>query len=130
MIPSLKWRGIIFIYLLLSCFLIGCSRPEDHAINVPENESVSIDPGKSGPENHTIEISEMKFKPAEITVHKGDTIIWKNNDMVTHCVTEETTKAWTSSKIAAGATWRMIANTTADYFCAIHRVMKGKIIVE
>jgi plastocyanin len=50
--------------------------------------------------------------------------------MVAHCVTEETTKAWTSSNIAAGASWKMAVNSSADYFCAIHLVMKGKIKIE
>lgn len=128
MISTLKWGEIIFI-LFLSFFLNSCTRPEDNAINEPEkNPSIVFD--KSGPEIHTIEISEMKFHPEEITVHKGDTVIWENKDIVAHCVTEETTKAWTSSKIPAGASWKMIVNASSNYFCAIHQVMKGKIIVE
>ncbi len=34
----------------------------------------------------------MKFNPAEITVQKGDTVIWKNNDMVAHCVRKKLRK--------------------------------------
>ena len=126
----LKWRGIIFTYLFLSFFLFGCTRPEDNAINEPEKKPSAIDSEKSGPELHTIEISEMKFHPDQINVHKGDTVIWKNNDMVAHCITEENTKAWTSSKVPAGASWKMVVNASSNYFCAIHQVMKGKITVE
>lgn len=80
---------------------------------------------ETGPEVYTIQISGMKINPAEITLHKGDTVVW-NNDRVAHCVTEENTKAWTSSKIEAGGSWKMVANTSANYFCEIHLVMKGK----
>ena len=129
MISVLKSRGIIFI-LFLSFFLNSCVRPEDNAINQPEKDLPAIAPKKTAPEVYTIEISGMKFNPAEVTLHKGDTVVWKNNDMVAHCVTEENTKAWTSSKIEAGGSWKMVANTSANYFCAIHLVMKGKITVE
>jgi plastocyanin len=77
----------------------------------------------------TVLIKDMKFVPAVIKVHKGDMIIWFNQDMVGHCVTEEKHNAWTSSTIAAGDSWGMKAEISADYYCAIHKVMKGKIIV-
>ncbi|HEY8687842.1 MAG TPA: plastocyanin/azurin family copper-binding protein [Chitinophagaceae bacterium] len=129
MISTLRWRGITFI-LFLSFFFNSCVRPEDNAINEPGKNPSAIDSEKSGPEVYTVEISEMKFHPEEITVHKGDTVMWVNHDMVAHCVTEENAKSWTSSKISGGTSWKMVVNTSANYFCAIHQVMKGKIIVE
>lgn len=126
-IPS----GVIFIYILLCLFFNSCTSPEDNAVKVPEADSaINITSEKTGPGVYTVEIKDMKFQPAELTVKKGDTIIWVNHDMVTHCVTEEKTKAWTSSNIAAGNSWKMVVKNSADYFCAIHMVMKGKITVE
>ncbi len=130
MIYRLKSKGTIFIYILLCFFLNSCTRPEDNAIKVPTSDSTTIVPEKSGPELYTVEIKDMKFQPERIKVKPGDTIIWINRDIVTHCVTEENTKAWTSANIAAGASWKMVVKSKADYFCAIHQVMKGKIIVE
>jgi plastocyanin len=72
----------------------------------------------------------MKFVPADITVHKGDTVIWINKDMVAHDVTEETAKAWTSSPISFGGSWKMEVTEEADYYCSIHAVMKGKLKLE
>ena len=72
----------------------------------------------------------MNFHPQEITVHKGDTVVWKNNDLVAHCVTEQKTNAWASSKIPAGGSWQMAVDSGSNYFCAIHVVMKGAIIVK
>ncbi len=130
MIYKLKLKGTVFIYILLCFFLNSCTRPEDNAIKVPTSDSVSIVPEKSGPEIYTVEIKDMKFQPGEINAKAGDTIIWTNRDMVTHCVTEENAKAWTSANIASGESWKMVVKSSADYFCAIHQVMKGKIIVE
>ena len=78
----------------------------------------------------TVLISNMKFVPDVITVHKGGAVVWVNTDMVAHCVTEAKTKAWTSGPIAAGDSWRMPITKSADYYCAIHQVMKGKIVMK
>ena len=79
---------------------------------------------------HTVEIKQMKFQPAELIVQKGDTVLWINNDLVPHDVTEESKKAWTSSLMPAGASWSMVVNESANYYCSIHVVMKGKLVVQ
>lgn len=79
---------------------------------------------------HTILIKQMKFDPAELNVHKGDTVLWINKDITDHDVTEETTKAWTSAKLAMGKSWTKVIKENTNYHCSIHVVMKGKLIVE
>lgn len=81
------------------------------------------------PTLHTVEIKDMKFVPDDITVKAGDTVLWINRDMVAHDVTEDS-KAWTSSVIATGDSWKMEVKEFTNYFCSIHVVMKGKIRVE
>lgn len=133
MIESSKTgRLCIFSCLTFFFFLVKCTRPEDNAIkplNVPVEDSITIKNPQTHPEIHTIEISGMKFQPDQIIINKGDTVIWKNNDLVAHCITE-INKKWTSSSIPSGGSWKVVLNTSADYFCAIHQVMSGKIIVE
>lgn len=82
------------------------------------------------PKVHTVEIKQMKFQPAELIVQKGDTVVWINNDIVAHDVTEEPGKAWTSSLMPVGQSWSMVVNESADYYCSIHVVMKGRLIVQ
>src|SRR5688572_22067756 len=53
--------------------------------------------GKRTPRIHHVQIKNMKFEPAQIIVEKGDSVVWTNLDIVTHDVTEEKTKAWTSA---------------------------------
>jgi plastocyanin len=79
---------------------------------------------------HSVEIRQMKFVPAEIKVSKGDTIAWINNDIVVHDITEEKNKEWSSSALPIGSRWQKVAEKSADYFCSIHVVMKGKIVVK
>jgi plastocyanin len=117
--------------LFLSIFLAGCTRPEDNALNKQDDiVPASSQPGKRVPRIYTITIENMKFDPEIITTHIGDTIIWLNKDIVAHCVTEKKNKEWTSSKIPNGGSWKFIVNANVDYYCAIHQVMNGKIVVE
>jgi plastocyanin len=77
-----------------------------------------------------VEIKDMKFVPDTVTVSKGDTVIWVNDDIVIHDVTEEDSKAWSSGPMASGSTWKMVVAGDADYYCSIHAVMKGRIELE
>ena len=87
-------------------------------------------PEATVPAKHTVEIKGMKFQPAELIVKSGDTVVWINRDIVAHDVTEEPGKAWTSSVMPTGATWSFVVTKSADYYCSIHVVMKGKIITQ
>ena len=78
----------------------------------------------------TVFIKDMKFLPEEIKVRQGDTIVWINKDLVDHCVTELKGKTWTSGLLASGSSWKMAAKQSSDYYCTIHQVMKGKIVME
>lgn len=86
-------------------------------------------PPEKGHKTYTVEIAQMKFSPAVITVNKGDIILFVNHDMVAHDVTEQSKKAWSSSVLQPGASWKMEVVSSADYYCSIHVVMKGKITV-
>ena len=82
------------------------------------------------PKVHTVEIKQMKFQPAELIVQKGDTVVWINNDIVAHDVTEEPNKAWSSSVMPVGESWSLVVTQSADYYCSFHVVMKGKLVVQ
>ena len=79
---------------------------------------------------HTVLIRQMKFEPEELKLHKGDTVEWINKDITDHDVTEEKDKKWSSSKLTNGQSWSMVVKESANYFCSIHVVMKGKLLVE
>lgn len=80
--------------------------------------------------SYTVEIKGMKFQPAELIVHKGDTVVWVNRDIVAHDVTEESNKTWTSSAMPVGKSWSLVVTQNANYYCSIHIVMKGKLVVQ
>ncbi len=135
----MKTAGIIIGYFIClgiaSLLLNGCnSAPENppkvRFVEDEYKEKVSAAGGDTMQHLFTVTISEMKFAPQELKVKKGDTIVFFNQDMVTHDITEEKTKAWTSGQLPANKSWRFVAIQSSDYYCSIHPVMKGKIIVQ
>src|SRR5436305_8764066 len=96
---------------LLACLSIvsGCDDKKQKPDNPPsavesvpnasQVDSSAIAPTpQPGEHMFIVEINKMKFIPDQLTVHKGDTVVWVNNDLTNHCVTD-TGKAWTSSTI-------------------------------
>lgn len=77
----------------------------------------------------TVMISLMKFQPATLYINKWDTVVWINQDMVGHDVTQFPDKTWTSDTIQVGSSWKRVVGEDLDYFCSIHPTMKGKIII-
>lgn len=85
---------------------------------------------KHSPETHIVVIKGLKFIPDELKVSKGDTVIWVNEDLVMHDVTEAQNADWHSGVITSGSSWKKVITKNMDYFCSLHVVMKGKLLVE
>jgi len=79
---------------------------------------------------HTVEIKKMKFVPPELTIHKGDTVVWVNRDIFPHDVTESKNKTWSSSTLEQGKSWYKVITKSTNYYCSLHIVMKGELIVK
>lgn len=101
------------ILLLFSVMLIvGCNNKDSYI-----------------PQTHIVEIKDMVFQPAELKVHKGDTVMWINKDIVAHDVTEKD-KAWASPPLLNENSWKKVITKSDSYYCSIHVVMLGKLTVE
>lgn len=135
----------------MSCLLIagmvltGCAeRQNDQANESPDvkassavHDSTPLVTDERGampvinrPHYFTVEIKQMKFNPQELVVAKGDTVVWVNNGITAHDVTAQPEAKWTSSSMPVGDSWQMIVNESSDYYCSIHVVMKGKLVMK
>lgn len=128
------WKTVQ-VYLVLCIFLLTNCSPSREKDNSREDAYDEYDIAKPEEPRHegeiyTVEIKQMKFHPEVLKVHKGDKVIWVNKDIVEHDVTELTSKAWASSKMAAGASWSMIVTKSEAYYCNLHVVMRGNIIAD
>ena len=111
--------------LFLVMILNSCSSPSEKPAPKPDTETE-----EPTPTIYTVEMTQMRFFPAELKVKKGDKVVFVNHDILTHDVTEEAKKAWSSSPLTNGQSWALVVTESVNYFCSIHPVMKGRIIVE
>jgi len=79
---------------------------------------------------HTVRIDGVKFEPAAITVERGDTVTWINEDPFPHTATDP--GVLDSREIAPGKSWKWTARSSGvyDYACTLHPTMKGTITVK
>lgn len=78
----------------------------------------------------SVTISNFAFSPKTITIKKGTTVTWTNQDSVRHTVTG--VKGGPSSQLfGKGETYSYTFTDagTFDYYCKPHPYMKGTIIV-
>ena len=80
----------------------------------------------------TVKIAGMQFEPATVTVARGDTVVWVNDDVVAHTATSSVAGRFDSRAIAPGGNWRYQANTPGryPYACTFHPTMQATLIVK
>ena len=80
---------------------------------------------------NAVSINGFAFRPAEMTVQRGQAVTWTNDDPAEHTVTEQSS-AFTSETLSQGDRFRMVFDRpgTYRYFCALHPEMKGTVVVK
>src|SRR6185312_16683764 len=103
-----KWRVLerAAILVLLSASGFSLARPLAQAPGSPSNSAQS----SSSQANVQIVMKGIAFHPLEQTVHPGDTVEWKNEDIVAHTVTADD-GSFDSGLIQPGSSWKMTVKT-------------------
>ena len=78
-----------------------------------------------------VTIKELKFLPPTLSVKLGDTVEWRNADIVPHTVTA-VNKSFDSGTILPGKSWKLVAKKRGafNYFCTLHPNMKATLVVQ
>lgn len=121
-------RSVITLIFLVS--IAGCgSSGNTSAIPTPSAQTSSATASASLESGKTVVLKGFAFTPAEITVSKGDTVTWTNEDSATHDVAGD---AFKSGDMKKGDTFSYTFNETGtfDYICSFHPSMKGTVIVQ
>jgi plastocyanin len=87
-------------------------------------------PGLALADTHTVRIEGMQFVPATLSVKAGDTIVWRNADLVPHTATVP--RGFDSGSIAPGRAWSQAAPAPGRYevVCRFHPGMKATLVVQ
>lgn len=79
----------------------------------------------------SITIDNFSFTPKEVTVAAGTTITWVNRDDMPHTVVSPDKKFRSKALDTDDQfTFTFTDAGTYDYFCSVHPMMTGKIIVK
>ncbi len=91
---------------------------------------LGISPAWAGSKTHIVLISNMKFEPSALSVQAGDTVIWKNEDLVPHTATAK--GVFDSGTIDASGSYKIVVKKKGnfDYVCSFHPTMKAAIKVQ
>ena len=83
------------------------------------------------PQTHQVVMDAMVFRPASLTVRKGDTIVWINEDVVAHTATSASA-GFDSNIVQPGKSWKHTVRARGDfaYVCTYHPRMKGTLRVK
>lgn len=78
---------------------------------------------------HEIQMKAVSFAPKTLTVEVGDTIVWRNVDIVRHNATRS--DLFESGDLRTGERFEWVPRDTGvvSYRCTIHRQMRGEIRV-
>jgi plastocyanin len=88
--------------------------------------------GEQGGGGAEVKMEGIEFNPAEVSVSKGDTVTWVNEDSVGHDVTGDSFKSGDPGGLQNGDTFKFTFKKagTFDYVCTVHPGMDGSVVVK
>lgn len=112
----MRWRGIALV--AAGSLAVTAGNPASPAEPAPPSKT------------YTVTIEGMAYSPAKLVVHRGDRIVWVNQDLFPHTVSA-VGKEFDSGSIAQSASWSYVAGKAGDftYTCQFHPTMKGELQV-
>jgi plastocyanin len=132
------------LVLLIACLaltLAACGDDDDDdgggappAPTAPEQTDTGGAEKPSGGGTASVDIPEIAFDPADITVKAGTTVTWTNSDDIPHTVTKEGGPGadFDSGDLDPGSEFEQTFDETGtvDYVCTIHPGQAGTVTVE
>jgi plastocyanin/uncharacterized membrane protein len=127
------------VLLLLSASSISVAHPRFGVANLPQAGSALVLQASGTPAqnqsaaepsaNGQVIMKGMRFQPADLAVHPGETIEFKNEDIFAHTVTADD-GSFDSGLIQPGSSWKMTVQKsgTIAYHCAPHPNMKATLV--
>jgi plastocyanin len=87
--------------------------------------------GNTAQESDIVTLKNFAFIPQTLTVKKGTTVTWINNDSVSHTITSDAGSLLNSGIISPGGsfTFTFSRPMSVAYHCSIHPTMKGMVVV-
>ena len=117
-------KTLVIGLLLVVVLIAGCYGTQTVTPSTPTTTQPAA--------TNNVEIKGFAYGPETITVTKGTTVTWTNEDSAPHTVTTTNAPvAFDSGKMNQGEQFSQTFDTagTYEYYCSIHPNMRGKVIV-
>jgi plastocyanin len=121
------WMGIVLAYVALAVAgPVAMVRETilDRGDGATPGAAVAAEPGADG--GTTVVMAALKFAPATLTVPKGTTVLFDNQDVAPHTVTSDDAGV-DSGVIGPGKSFELAVERSFDYVCSIHPSMRARI---
>lgn len=117
---------------MLVVFIPSCERSVvKTSRSTPElSEIAAVGAVAKTTETQEVVMLNMAFSPTRVEIAKGETVEWKNNDIVPHTATSPA--FGDSGLINPDKTWSHTFKDAGEfpYTCTLHPTMKGSVIVK
>jgi plastocyanin len=137
-----KWLALLCACLALGLVLAGCGGDDegggDEAAGgeTTEEQPAGDEGGAAAPKSASVSMKDITFEPADVTVSKGATVTWSNDDSVGHDVTKTggpggSFKSGSPGGMGSGDTFEHTFDTAGkiEYVCTVHPGMEGTVTV-
>jgi plastocyanin len=123
---------------IVACGLVaaGCGSSNDSSSNSTKTQKAAPAAPKKVGKTAAVSMKNIQFNPKSLSVAKGTTVTWTNDDSMNHDVTKTGGPgpqfASGSGNLAQGATYKQTLSTpgTIKYVCTVHPGMTGTINVK
>ncbi len=135
----MKLSFVFLAIFLLVIFASGCTQPYSEVANDSVNSSSDNSTRSANFKLYEVVIiKDLAFDPSEVTIRRGGTVTWINDDSVPHTIMSDPhplhsgLPALASKTLSTGESYSFTFNTigTFGYHCEIHQSMKGKVVVK
>jgi plastocyanin len=95
------------------------------------NSTAAVPSPTANQASGSVKIQNFAFSPASVTIKKGESVTWTNEDSASHTIVSDS-NVFQSGSLANGQTFSFTFNTAGQfpYHCSIHPSMKAMVIVQ
>lgn len=132
-----KWLAVFFSALALGLVAAGCGSSNKSSSSSSTTKQKAPAASTGGGKSASVQMKNIAFTPTAVTVAKGGTVKWTNEDTVGHDVTKKSGPGPKFSSGSAGGlqkgdTFQEKFTTpgTVHYVCTVHPNMQATVTVK
>jgi plastocyanin len=123
--------------LLVALVAAGCGSSSSSSSSTSSSKKPASSGGGAPKTTASVQLKNIAFNPTTVTIKKGGTVKWTNDDSVGHDVTKESGpgpkfKSGPKGGMQQGDTFQQKFTTpgTIHYVCTVHANMRATVVVK